>query len=77
MEDWHNFSADYDPTLMAWYDNFEHHWPQLEKKYDQKFYRMWRYYLLLCAGSFRARHNQLWQIVLSKNGVPGGYQSIR
>lgn len=46
-------------------------------KYDEKFRRMWKYYLLACAGSFRARKNQLWQIVLSKKGVPGGYKSIR
>lgn len=77
MEDWHNFSADYDPTLMAWFDNFDRHWPELSRLYDERFYRMWKYYLLSCAGSFRARDNQLWQIVLSKNGVPGGYQSIR
>jgi hypothetical protein len=25
------------------------------------------------AGSFRARRNQLWQVVYSKRGVPGGY----
>ena len=77
MEDWQNFSADYDPTLMAWFANFENHWPSLKEKYDERFYRMWKYYLLSCAGSFRARKNQLWQIVLSKKGVPGGYQSVR
>lgn len=77
MEDWHNFSADYDKTLMAWFDNFNKGWKNLEKNYSMKFYRMWKYYLLSCAGSFRARRNQLWQIVLSKNGVPGGYSAIR
>lgn len=77
MEDWHNFSADYDKTLMAWHQNFITNWKQLRDYYDDKFYRMWNYYLLSCAGSFRARKNQLWQIVLSKNGVPGGYVSIR
>jgi cyclopropane-fatty-acyl-phospholipid synthase len=77
MEDWHNFSADYDKTLLAWHANFENHWPILKGKYDEKFHRMWDYYLLTCAGSFRARKNQLWQIVLSKNGVKGGYQSVR
>jgi cyclopropane-fatty-acyl-phospholipid synthase len=35
---------------------------------------MWRYYLLACAGSFRVRANQLWQIVLSPRGVAGGYR---
>jgi cyclopropane-fatty-acyl-phospholipid synthase len=77
MEDWHNFGADYDKTLMAWFKNFDAAWPRLRKKYDNRFYRMWKYYLLVCAGSFRARDMQLWQIVLSKNGVPGGYTSVR
>lgn len=77
VEDWHNFGADYDKTLMAWHKNFENNWHKIKSKYSDKFYRMWRYYLLACAGSFRARKSQLWQIVLSKKGVPGGYQSIR
>ena len=77
MEDWHNFGPDYDRTLMAWHANFERHWPQLECRYDQRFRRMWRYYLLTCAGAFRARDLQLWQIVLSKGGVPGGYSPAR
>jgi cyclopropane-fatty-acyl-phospholipid synthase len=77
MEDWHNFSADYDRTLVAWHDNFVKNWDALSDRYDEMFFRMWRYYLLMCAGTFRARKNQLWQIVLSSNGVPGGYESIR
>jgi cyclopropane-fatty-acyl-phospholipid synthase len=77
MEDWHSFGADYDRTLMAWYQNFENSWDKLESNYSERFHRMWRYYLLSCAGSFRARKNQLWQVVLCKGGVSGGYQSIR
>lgn len=77
MEDWHNFGADYDKTLMAWYNNFLKHWPELKSQYDDRFFRMWSYYLLTCAGAFRARDLQLWQIVYSKKGVPGGYASIR
>ncbi len=77
LEDWHNFSADYDKTLMAWHANFENSWDTIKSSYDERFYRMWRYFLLSCAGSFRARKNQLWQIVLSKRGVEGGYISIR
>jgi len=77
MEDWHNFGPDYDKTLMVWYHNFKSAWPELREKYGERFYRMWSYYLLSCAGSFRARRNQLWQIVLSKDGVPGGYHSVR
>lgn len=73
MEDWHNFGADYDKTLMAWHHNFNKHWNELKKNYDERFYRMWNYYLLSCAGMFRSRCIQLWQVVLSKNGVRGGY----
>ncbi len=74
VEDWHNFGADYDRTLMAWHARFEAAWPDLKARYDERFYRMWRYYLLCCAGTFRARDNQLWQVVLSPRGVPGGYR---
>ena len=74
IEDWHNFGADYDRTLMAWHERFEAAWPKLQGQYDQRFYRMWRYYLLVCAGTFRARDNQLWQLVLSPRGQPGGYR---
>jgi cyclopropane-fatty-acyl-phospholipid synthase len=79
VEDWHNFGADYDRTLMCWFENFSRNWGAITKNngYDDRFFRMWKYYLLSCAGAFRARGNQLWQIVLSKNGVPGGYISIR
>jgi len=77
MEDWHSFGAYYDKTLMAWYDNFDNNWDHIKAKYDERFYRMWKYYLLSSAGSFRARNVQLWQIVLSKKGVVNGYQSFR
>jgi cyclopropane-fatty-acyl-phospholipid synthase len=67
MEDWHNLSTDYDLTLSAWHANFERHWPELSRNYDETFHRMWRYYLMLCAAVFRVRKQQLWQIVLSRN----------
>jgi len=77
MEDWHNFGENYDRTLMAWYHSFDSQWNDIKKDYDERFYRMWKFYLLTCAGVFRARNIQLWQVVLSKNGIPGGYHSIR
>lgn len=77
LEDWHNFGADYDKTPMHWFRNFQEKSNVIKKNYGERFYRMWKYYLLCCAGSFRARKNQLWQIVFSANGVPGGYQSLR
>ena len=77
MEDWHNFGTDYDKTLMAWHKNFTGNWDKIKDKYNARFFRMWKYYILCCAGSFRARKNQLWQIVFSKEGLKEGYQSIR
>lgn len=78
MEDWHNFGADYDRSLMAWCGRFED-WANEKWRADNpRQYRKWRFYLLSFAGSFRARTLlQLWQIVLSKHGVPSGYLSVR
>ena len=73
-EDLHNFGADYDPTLMAWHANFEAAWPRFAGELGETFRRKWRYYLLSCAGAFRARELQLWQWVLSKDGVRGGWR---
>jgi cyclopropane-fatty-acyl-phospholipid synthase len=77
LEDWHSFGGDYDKTLLHWFRNFREGWDTLKDNYDDRFYRMWTYYLLSCAGSFRARSNQLWQLVLSPQGLPGGYRPPR
>ena len=77
IEDWHNFGIDYDRTLLAWHERFERHWPELVAKYGERFRRMWRFWLLGSAASFRARRNQLWQIVMSPYGVSGGYSEVR
>ncbi len=77
IEDWHNFGQDYDCTLMAWHANFNRAWPDLQARYDQRFWRMWNYYLLCCAGFFRSRQGQLWQLVLSKRQRQAVYRSLR
>lgn len=77
IEDWHNFGQDYDRTLMAWHANFERAWPLLAGRYGERFFRMWSYYLLSCAGLFRSRQGQLWQIVLSKRERRAIYRSVR
>lgn len=77
MEDWQNFGADYDKTLMAWSKRFEDGCDNKAFAISESGRRMFRYYLLSCAGSFRARDMQLWQLVLSPAGVPGGYKSVR
>ena len=77
IEDWQNFGADYDRTLMRWRDNFDAAWPRLEAAYGERFRRMWRFYLSASAAAFRARRDQLWQLVLSPRGVRGGYRAPR
>jgi cyclopropane-fatty-acyl-phospholipid synthase len=77
IEDWHNFGADYDRTLRSWRDNVECAWPTLDEHYDQRFRRMWRFYLAISMAVFRCRRAQLWQLVLSPHGVPGGYLAPR
>jgi len=77
LKDLHNFGPDYDKTLMAWNENFQKSWSKIKKDYSQEFKRMWEYYLLSCAGSFRAGKNQLWQLVFSKEGEQMEYQSVR
>ncbi len=70
VEDVHNFGPHYDRTLMAWHERFEAAWPRLKKDYPEMFRRMWEYYLLSCAGAFRARALQVWQIVMTPMGTP-------
>jgi cyclopropane-fatty-acyl-phospholipid synthase len=70
IEDLHNLGPHYEKTLPAWHGRFQDRWEALRPKYDDRFKRMWDYYLLSCAGAFRARAIQLWQIVMTKNGSP-------
>lgn len=77
LEDWHGFGPDYDRTLMAWIRNFDMAWPDLSARYDERFRRMWHFYLCASAASFRSRRDQLWQVVFSPRGVPGGYLAHR
>ena len=76
MEDWHNFGADYDTTLMAWHTRFLAGWPEIADNYSERFKRMFSYYLNACAGAFRARDIQLWQVVFTR-GVENGLRVAR
>ncbi|MFC3286258.1 class I SAM-dependent methyltransferase [Litchfieldella rifensis] len=72
----HNPDADYDRTLMAWLGNVDAHWHEIADHYSERTRRMFRYYLSVCAGAFRARNLQLWQIVYSR-GRTGRYDAPR
>lgn len=79
IEDWHSFPGHphYTKTILEWYKNFKENWKEIEEDYDETFYRMWEYYLLACAGAAQSQTCGLWQIVMSKNGIKGGYESVR
>lgn len=81
IKDWHEFGKYYDLTLMAWYEHFVAAWNELRAEYGHKingqFRRMWEYYLLTCAGSFRARNIELWQVVLTYPGEHQNYPLVR
>lgn len=69
LEDVQNLGGDYEKTLKAWESNFRRSWHRFASRYGETFYRMWRFYLLGCAGAFRARGMQLFQFVFSKGGI--------
>ncbi|MBW4201885.1 cyclopropane fatty acyl phospholipid synthase [Enterobacter cloacae subsp. cloacae] len=71
MEDWHNFGPDYDKTLMAWNTRFQAAWPILKARYPERFRKMFTYYLNACAGTFRVRNIQLWQVIFTRGKVGG------
>jgi cyclopropane-fatty-acyl-phospholipid synthase len=77
IEDWHGFGADYALTLAAWRENFDRAWPRLSARYDERFRRLWHFYLEASRANFECRQLQLWQLVLSPHGVPGGYRAPR
>jgi len=77
IEDIHNFGPDYSKTLREWNKNFQKAWPSLKKDYDERFKRMWEYYLQIFIGVFDARHNQLWQIVYRNIGAENIYDAVR
>lgn len=74
VEDWHNFGADYDRTLRCWHANASAAWGDLDGRYDERFRRMWDFYLLTAQATFRSRYNHLWQIVFSRGGLTEPYR---
>lgn len=77
LEDWQNFGNDYTKTLEAWWTNFELNWPKIKDKYGERFFRMWKYFFQFHTGAFKSRKGHVWQIVLSKEGILGGYYAGR
>ena len=72
VEDVKNIGPNYDPTLLAWEENFRCAWSSFADRYGERFRRMWRFYLLSCAGAFRARSLQVFSILFSKEATAIG-----
>lgn len=66
IENWQNWRSDYDRTVLAWFQNFQQHWRSLQSRYGERFYRMWKYYLMVAAACFRSGKSQVWQILLAR-----------
>jgi cyclopropane-fatty-acyl-phospholipid synthase len=72
VEDVKNIGPNYDPTLLSCEENFRCAWPRFADRYGERFRRMWRFYLLSCAGAFRARSLQVFSILFSKEDAASG-----
>jgi cyclopropane-fatty-acyl-phospholipid synthase len=70
-----NLRRHYAPTLDEWAQRFERNWPAIQaldrRRFDERFRRVWRSYLVGCAEMFRspAGYTHLFQIVFSKGNV--------
>lgn len=62
----------YAKTLQAWRERFEANLDEVRKVYDERFCRMWRYYLAASEVAFRHNGHVVFQIQLAKqqNAVP-------
>ena len=61
------FGLDYARTLAIWRDRFLAEWPRIEPLgFDDRFRRMWEYYLAYCEGGFRGGQIDVCQIAYAK-----------
>ena len=61
------FGLDYATTLAQWRDRFYAAWPNLMNLgFDERFRRMWEYYLAYCEAGFRAGTIDVRQMVFAK-----------
>ncbi len=61
------FGLDYARTLSDWRDRFRAAWPQLTPLgFDERFRRMWEYYLAYCEAGFRSGNIDVRQMVFRR-----------
>ena len=63
------FGLDYARTLAEWRDRFLDAWPSIVPLgFDERFKRIWQYYLSYCEAGFRAGSIDVRQMVFAKAG---------
>lgn len=61
------FGEDYASTLQRWHTDFNAAWPEIrELGFDERFARIWRYYLAYCEAGFRSGRCDVGQFVYRK-----------
>jgi len=61
------FGQSYSDTLRRWYDDFNGKWSDIEPLgFDDRFRRMWNFYLTSCAATFRAGTTDVTQIAIRR-----------
>jgi cyclopropane-fatty-acyl-phospholipid synthase len=64
VKHWQCIGHGYERTLLAWRANFDRSWSRISARYDERFRRMWYYYLSASAAAFRAKRLDVWQVLL-------------
>jgi cyclopropane-fatty-acyl-phospholipid synthase len=63
------FGEDYAKTLSTWRNNFREAWPNLKPLgFDDRFRRLWEYYLSYCEAGFLSGNIDVRQVVFAKSG---------
>jgi cyclopropane-fatty-acyl-phospholipid synthase len=82
IEDWENYGHHYVPTLQAWHDRFNANWDRIRAldtrhPFDERFRRMWNYYLMSSKAAFEVEQLFLWQLVMTRrNSGRGVYRRV-
>jgi len=82
IEDWENYGRYYAPTLQAWYERFNENWDRIRalptaRPFDERFRRLWNYYLMSCKAAFDVEKLHLWQLVMTRhNSGRGIYRRV-
>ncbi|MBB37127.1 MAG: SAM-dependent methyltransferase [Hirschia sp.] len=68
IEDRHMFGRDYAKTLKIWAESFEAEWDKIRsEEFDERFHRLWRFYLSYCEAGFWTGRIDVGQFTLMRS----------